>query len=951
MPGTGPGGPPKGTTKHHGPLEPGAPFGARYRILRVLGAGGMGVVYQAWDDELGVAVALKVIRPEVTEDPYVAREVERRFKRELLLARQVTHKNVVRIHDLGEVDGIKYITMPFIDGRDLASILREGPLTIARALRFAKQIATGLQAAHDAGVVHRDLKPENIMIDADDQAMIMDFGISRSASGTGAGTAVGAVVGTLEYMSPEQARGTVADHRADLYAFGLIFYDMLTGRHRLDATESAIAEMMSRMEQAPPGVQTRAEHVPEPVAKLIATCIEPDAEQRFQTTHALVMALDALDSEGRTVQSAAAPKPSPLRLALAVPIVVAVLLLGALGGWLWSRSRTPAGPPPTPQPVSVVVADFDNRAQDPVFDGALEQALAIAVEGAPFISVYPRRDTLTAAGQVAPGGAGKITKDVGRLILARDDNLKVLLAGGIERAGNGYKLQLEAIEAGSEGPGKIVERTVATKGDVLSAIGSLAQDIIKAIGGANIGNLKAFDDETFTAGSLEAMNAYARGQELSLAGKPLDALKAYEEAVKHDPSFGRAYSGMGVVYGNLKRMDRSKASYEEALKNVNRMTERERFRTLGAYYLQVARNYDEAAKSFKDLVSAYPADNAGHANLAIAYLQLRNVAGAMEEGRKAIDMYPNNLSHRTNYAMYAMYAGDFPTSIKEATEILAKSPGFDFALLTLARAQLAAGDIPAARASYSKLHALGEVGASWAALGLADLEMFEGRYTEAVKILEPAIAADEKAGNQHDAAMKLTALAEAQLELGRRDAAIAAARRASATSTHEAVLVPAGLVLIEAGRFDDAGRIIKTLEEQLQTQTSAYAKLLAGELALQRKNRSDAFVQFRAAVEQHDSWFARYLRGRAWVDAGRAAEGLGDLNPAVNRKGEALDVFVADVATYRYYPGALYWLGRANEANGDRRAASAAYQEYVRIRANANPPDLRAADAARRSGS
>ena len=202
------------------PLAPGTAFGSRYHIIRLLGMGGMGAVYQAWDDELGVAVALKVIRPEITADPASARDLERRFKRELLLARQVTHKNVVRIHDLGEIDGIKYITMPYIQGSDLGSVLsKQGKLPVARAVAIAKQVVSGLVAAHEAGVVHRDLKPANIMIDEDDQAVIMDFGIARSVSGGGA-TVAGAVVGTLEYMAPEQAMAQPVDQRADVYAFG-----------------------------------------------------------------------------------------------------------------------------------------------------------------------------------------------------------------------------------------------------------------------------------------------------------------------------------------------------------------------------------------------------------------------------------------------------------------------------------------------------------------------------------------------------------------------------------------------------------------------------------------------------------------------------------------------------------------------------------------------------------
>ena len=186
-------------------LTPGETLADAYHIIRLLGVGGMGAVYHAWDAELGVAVALKVIRGDITGDPDAAAAIERQFKRELLLARQVTHKHVVRIHDLGDVDGLKYITMPYVQGADLATVLQQsGKLAIPRALDYVKQIVDGLVAAHEAGVVHRDLKPANIMIDEDDQALIMDFGIARSPANTGSG--VSKVVGTLAYMAPEQAQ-------------------------------------------------------------------------------------------------------------------------------------------------------------------------------------------------------------------------------------------------------------------------------------------------------------------------------------------------------------------------------------------------------------------------------------------------------------------------------------------------------------------------------------------------------------------------------------------------------------------------------------------------------------------------------------------------------------------------------------------------------------------------
>jgi serine/threonine protein kinase len=288
----------------------------------MLGVGGMGAVYQAWDAELGVAVAIKVIRPEVMEDPVMAEEVSRRFKRELLLARQVTHKNVVRIHDLGDIDGIKYITMSYVEGTELSTILkRDGKQPIPNVLRIARSVISGLVAAHTAGVVHRDLKPANIMIGADGEALIMDFGIAHStgdtaapAAGVGlvpenlrraashnAATTLGSIVGTVEYMAPEQARGQPIDQRADVYAFGLILYDILLGRRRASSGQSAVEELQRRMTSPPPPLQALDKEIPGPLAALVGRCVEPDAEKRFQTSADVAAELDRLDENGELI--------------------------------------------------------------------------------------------------------------------------------------------------------------------------------------------------------------------------------------------------------------------------------------------------------------------------------------------------------------------------------------------------------------------------------------------------------------------------------------------------------------------------------------------------------------------------------------------------------------------------------------------------------------------------
>ena len=358
-----------------GPLEIGQQFGSRYHILKQLGIGGMGAVYQAWDSELEVAVALKVIRPEVTRDPVAAQDIERRFKQELLLARQVTHRNVVRIHDLGEINGIKYITMLYIEGSDLSTVLRDEKLTVPRVIAIAREIAAGLQAAHEAGVVHRDLKPANVMIEHE-HAVIMDFGIARStsrgASGAAPGggdgrsahpavedeltrvaaTVVGEVIGTIEYMAPEQARGEHVDQRADVYAFGLIIYDMLVGKRRSEHAVSAVGELQKRLAQPPPPVRTLVPAVPEALDALVTKCVEPDPAKRYQTTAELVAAPRSARRQWQAQAEETCRR-------MPATVAVATVLLGTSAGvWWYQRQFIP---PPVHDPVSVVIADFQNN--------------------------------------------------------------------------------------------------------------------------------------------------------------------------------------------------------------------------------------------------------------------------------------------------------------------------------------------------------------------------------------------------------------------------------------------------------------------------------------------------------------------------------------------------------------------------------------------------------------
>ena len=936
-------------------LVPGQSFGSRYHIIKALGAGGMGAVYQAWDGELGVAVALKVIRPDVMRDPQTALEVERRFKRELLLARKVTHKHVVRIHDLGELDGIKYITMSYLQGADLRSILRRiGKLPVRAALAIARQVVSGLQAAHDAGVVHRDLKPANIMIE-DDQAIIVDFGIARSdtaipapagvaahMNGAPAGsfeqTSLGTVIGTLKYMAPEQARGEAVDHRADIYALGLILRDMMIGEQRVNG-DRPWAELSARMHEKPPPARSIDPEIPEALDQIVSRCLEPDREARYQTTTELAAELDRLDEDG---------EPLPVRRTIRLPFAVAggvvAMALVALTWWY-------APGPPVPvarEPVPVLVADFDNRSGDSAFDGSVEQTLTFALEGAPYITVFRKRDARAIAAELAPGKSDRITDELGQLI-ARREGLKVLLAGSIDSQGSGYRVEVRATDPATGKAIASIRQTARDKAQVLTTVASMAIKVREALGESKteMGPLAAA--ETMTAASLDAMSVYARAQELTLGNKTQEALREYERAVQLDPRFGRAYAGMANIYaGYFKQPDKAETYYQAALQHLDRMTEREKYRTLGTYYMNVAQNNDKAIENYEALVKLFPADDGGHGNLALAYLKGGNLPRAVEEVRKTLDIYPRNSLQRYNYAMYAMYAGDFATAINEATRVQKENPTFEYASLPIALSQLAQGDVAAAGGTYSRLAELSPLGASFARLGQGDMHLYFGEPREAVRLLREGIAADTERKSSSDGAQKYVALAEAYLALGDRIRAADAAEEAIKLSRLESTLFPAARVLLQAGREERALQVAADLKNMLQRTTTAYAQLLAGEVAVRRGQLPEAIEAFRDAQKRHDSWFSRFLLGKTYVEAGHFAEGLAELELCVKRRGETTDVFIYDMPTLRYLPAAYYWLARAQEGVAAKPAARENYDRFLKLRANADRGDALAADAARR---
>ncbi len=365
-------------------LEPGRVIADRYEILKMLGEGGMGAVYKARDRELDRLVALKVIRPDLAGQASILQ----RFKQELILARKITNRNVVRIFDLGVADGLRFITMEYIDGQDLSSVLEERKLKPEETVKILRQVCAALEAAHDEGVVHRDLKPQNIMIEFGGRVVVMDFGLARSMEASGL-TQAGAVMGTPAYMSPEQAKGMPVDERSDVFALGIIAYQMLSGELPFKA-DSALASLLMRTQTPAPVLAQVDPTIPQPLSDMVQKSLATNVEDRYESV--ALLGKDLQDWEEGTLHKAIVTPPMAMMAEsktgkwIAIALGVAALLAaGAYGGYrLLNRTAKPVAP------MTVLIADFSNHTGDPVFSGTLESTLKLALEGASFINAYDR---------------------------------------------------------------------------------------------------------------------------------------------------------------------------------------------------------------------------------------------------------------------------------------------------------------------------------------------------------------------------------------------------------------------------------------------------------------------------------------------------------------------------------------------------------------------------------
>ena len=860
-------------------LGTGAGFGSRYHIIRLLGMGGMGAVYQAWDDALGVAVALKIIRPEITADPAAARDLERRFKRELLLARQVTHKNVVRIHDLGEIDGVKYLTMPYIQGSDLGSILtKEGKLTVQRAVGIARQVVSGLAAAHEAGVVHRDLKPANIMVDQDDQAVIMDFGIARSVSGGGA-TMAGAVVGTLEYMAPEQAMAQPIDHRADIYAFGLILLDMLLGPRSATRAESAVAELMGRVQRPLQPLRSLDPTMPEALERIVARCTHPDPAGRYQTTEQLLQDLSLVDAGGRPTGTgvlsapavtATAPvtTPAPRAARSLMPLVLAGVVLIAVAAGVYVFRASLFGPRSAttgtaPQLTSLAILPFRNASADPSMDWlgkVLADMLRTDLGEASGLRIVPseRLSQILSDLRIAPNTeieSGMLER------VSQFSNAELLVAGQFARFGSAVRL--EARLRAKDRAEISVNSEAAADADIPQAVKQLASALRERLAAAPAaaGSARSALPGP-TSSSMTALKAYAEGEQLARANKHFEAKQKFEAATKEDSGFAYAFARLAQTHQALGYGQEADAAALKAAELSLKLPTEQRY-VIDAMRASAANDTDKAIEAYEHLAQLAPTDSQILYDLARLYETKGNLDRSRDTFKRVLDLDPKYVAALIAIGQVEIRRRNFDDALKHLNPALSEA--------------IQTGNEPAK-------------GAATHAIGVAYKRL--NKPKDALTNFEQALKIRQGLGDRRGTAVTLSEIGQAQLALERSSEAVASFNQALKIRQEIGDKRGVGNTLIELGtvheRREEYAEALDLYRQSLQIQVDlaneAYQGLCQYNIAsiyFLQGRYDDAQLYFQQALQTRE-------KSKVSTDIAETLQGLADTQTKLGQFDQAL---------------------------------------------------------------
>jgi len=880
-------------------LTRGSVFAGRYEIIEELGKGGMGRVYRVEDKKIKKEIALKLIKPEIASD----KKTIERFKNELTTARGVRHKNVCGMFDLGEEKGQHYITMEYVSGGDLKRFIRRAKrLDTGTAISIAKQICEGLEEAHNLGIVHRDLKPQNIMIDTDGNARIMDFGIARSIKEKGI-TGAGVMIGTPEYMSPEQVEAKDIDQRSDIYSLGIILYEMLTGHLPFEA-DTPFAIGVKHKSETPKNPKEFNPQIPDDLSGVILKCLEKEKANRYQSTREVKSELEKIE-QGLPTADRVIPQKKPLTSreftvqlnmkklffpALAVFAFVVLVLI------LWSPWKQKGSAPISSDKPSLAILYFENNTGDDELDHwrkGLSELLITDLSQSKYFRVLSGDRIYDILREMNLLDAESFSsRDLDGI--ASRGGAKYILRGGYTKAADTFRINinLQDVETGES----IGSETVTGKGEgsFFALIDELTRQIKENFQLSAQAIAADLDKEIgkITSNVPEAFRYYSEARKYHHRVEYREAIQLYEKAVSLDPEFAMAYRGLAAAYSNISERAKSQEFIQKAFELSDRISDRERYQIQGQFYYQSWRTYDQAIEVFNKLIELYPDDLLGNNYLGIIYnaigewdkavekhkicvevqkdiLNCGNLAGKYEriglydEARRVWEDYlqtePDVPGVHTNLGRNHLYQGRYQLALEEADKAFLLNPRYRSSFFLRGDAYYLNGEFERAEEEYLKILEIS--GDKSTHLGpkfrLAALYFAQGKIEKGKRELEQrmSLAAElniksQQANSQFFYSSHVS-LKDPEQALEEAEKALIMYQELDSL-TQRLVMYRVGTFHIKMGSIDEAQRISNELKDSIERglnkKAMRYHHGLEGAIELENKNYARAIEHFNNAI-------------------------------------------------------------------------------------------------------